>query len=218
MSSPYHPKCKSVPSSGFDAAFFDFSNVTNHGKPKTEGGGDDDASHTSQVSHHSKDSKVDSDATVDHEVDNSDGEANEFVAQFAAVLSKPMKGKGAHKSKSKRQDTSILQSSGMGFCLTDACSRDEIRTGCTIVKRTERGSSSESRAKFICKVCVKLENPLKLPPWEEILDSSSDLDLGSAIFDVQTQIEGVVEFCILFDVYYYLANVPCVMENMWDEK
>jgi hypothetical protein len=217
MSSPYHPKSKFVPSSGFDtaSASFDFSNVTNRGKVKTEGGGgDDDASHTSQISNHSKGSKVGQD--VDHEVDNSDGDVDDFMAQFAAAFSKMMKGEGSRKSRSKRQEPSIVLPSGMGFRLGDARSRDEIRTGRTIVKRNERGTSSESRAKFIRKVCVKLENPLKLPPWEEILDSSSDLDLGTAVIDVQTQIEGVVEFCILYDVYY-VANVPCV-DDMWDER
>jgi hypothetical protein len=216
MSTPYHPKSKSVPSSGFDAASasFDFSNVTNRGKVKTESGGDDDASHTPQVSHHSNGSKGDSD--IDHKVDHLDGEVDEFMAQLVGAFSRMMKGEGSRKSKPKRQEPSIVLSSGMGFRLSEARSRDEIRTGCTIVKRTERGTSSESPAKFIRKVCVKLENPLKLPPWEEILDSSSDLDLGTAIIDVQTQIEGVVEFCISFDVYY-IANVPC-MDNMWDEK
>jgi hypothetical protein len=48
------------------------------------------------------------------------------------------------------------------------------------------------------------------------LDSSLDLDLGTAVIDVQSQIEGVVEFCISYDVYY-VANTPQV-ENMWDEK
>jgi hypothetical protein len=217
MSTPYHPKSKSVPSSGFDAASasFDFSNVTNRGKVKTESGGDDDASHTPQVSHHSNGSKGDSD--IDHKVDHLDGEVDEFMAQLVGAFSRMMKGEGSRKSKPKRQEPSIVLSSGMGFRLSEARSRDEIRTGCTIVKRTERGTSSESPAKFIRKVCVKLENPLKLPPWEEILDSSSDLDLGTAIIDVQTQIEGVVEFyvsrlmCTILQTF--LAWTTCGMRN-----
>jgi hypothetical protein len=63
---------------------------------------------------------------------------------------------------------------------------------------------------------VKLEHPLKLPPWDEILGSSLDLDLGTAVIDVQSQIEVIVEFCISYDMYY-IANIPQVY-NMWDEK
>lgn len=110
MSSPYHPKSKFVPSSGFDtaSASFDFSNVTNRGKVKTEGGGgDDDASHTSQISNHSKGSKVGQD--VDHEVDNSDGDVDDFMAQFAAAFSKMMKVKAP--ARAGLNDRNLLLSS-----------------------------------------------------------------------------------------------------------
>jgi hypothetical protein len=63
MSSPYIPKNWT--------ANFDFSKVTDRkpsGKPKTEG---DDAS---QTSHQSNVSKDNSQAAIDQEVDNSDGE------------------------------------------------------------------------------------------------------------------------------------------------
>lgn len=63
MSSPYHPKGKPVPSTGFNSGT---TSIDLNGKPQT--------SHQSHVS------QADSKATVDQEVDNLDSEAGDFVA------------------------------------------------------------------------------------------------------------------------------------------
>ena len=109
---------------------------------------------------------------------------------------------------------SIDLPSGMGFRRRER-TNDEIVLGRVIIKRSDRGSTPEARKKLRDRVCVALDHKLSLTKWDDILDSSADLDLGSAVISVQTQLDCLVEFTVVTDIFY-LGNVPMGV-NMWNE-
>jgi hypothetical protein len=84
------------------------------------------------------------------------------------------------------------------------------------VSRYNRGKTSEARQKLRDRVCVKLEHTLKLTKWDEILDTWSDLDLATAVISLQTQLDCVTEFAVIYDIAY-LCNVPHVTD-MFDKS
>jgi hypothetical protein len=77
------------------------------------------------------------------------------------------------------------------------------------VSRFNRGKTVEARQKLRDRVCVKLEHTLALTKWDEILDTRSDLDLATAVISLQTQLDCVIEFAVIYDIAY-LCNVPQV--------
>jgi hypothetical protein len=95
-------------------------------------------------------------------------------------------------------------------------SKDSFVSSRVQISRHNRGKTVEARRKLRDRVCVKLDHTLKLTKWDEILDSRTDSDLGTAVISLQTQIDCVVEFCVINDLAY-VCNMPNV-SDVFDEQ
>jgi hypothetical protein len=126
------------------------------------------------------------------------------------------KKKGAASVKPKPQEQGMILSSGMGFRSLGDRSDKELAKGFIVVSRSDRiNLSPEALKKLRDRICVALPHKLSEPKWSDILDQSSDTDLGSTIISTQTQIQGVVEFAKSYDIAY-ICNIPLV-HDMFDE-
>ena len=76
------------------------------------------------------------------------------------------------------------------------------------------GITAEAQKKLCDHVCIKLDHELALTRWDDSLDSTSDFDSGSVTIGTQTQINGVIKFCVLYDITY-ICSMPMV-EDLHD--
>jgi hypothetical protein len=119
-------------------------------------------------------------------------------------------------TKPKPQEQGVILASGMGFRTRGDRTSNELAKGFVIVSRDDRSTlSAEALKKLRDRVCVALPHKLSEPKWSDILDQSTDTDLGSTIISTQTQIQGVVEFAQSYDIAY-VCNIPLV-KDMFDE-
>jgi hypothetical protein len=130
----------------------------------------------------------------------SGGDNADLVGSFLEALKLMMKSKTED---SESDDDSIPAGTVLasGITLPTAVrSKDNFLSTSVQISRHNRGKTVEAQRKLRDRVCVKLDHTLKLTKWDEILDPRSDSDLGTAVISLQTQIDGVVEFCVIHDL------------------
>jgi hypothetical protein len=109
-------------------------------------------------------------------------QADVLVGSFLEALKKMMK---SNHSDSESDDESIpagtVLSSGITLPTGFPRSKDSFVSSRVQISRHNRGKTVEARRKLRDWVCVKLDHMLKLTKWDEILDSRTDSDLGTAV-------------------------------------
>jgi hypothetical protein len=148
------------------------------------------------------------------------------VQQLAALLAQALSAIGnqqpantnSSSSKPAPTEAGVLLTSGVGFRSKGPRTTkelDDTRILVTRAQRQELQAKPESLKKLRDRVCVALPHTIQEVKWSEILDDSTDSDLGSAMIGVTTILEEVSEFAHSFDLNY-VCDIPLV-KNLWDE-
>jgi hypothetical protein len=144
---------------------------------------------------------------------------DDMVGSFLEALKQLMKSNKDDSDEDSFETTDppgTVLASGLSLPAGFPRTKDMFVTSRVQISRHNRGKTVEARRKLRDRVCVKLDHTLKLTKWDEILDSRTDSDLGSAVISLQTQIDCVVEFCIINDIAY-VCNMPDV-DDMFDKQ
>jgi hypothetical protein len=112
----------------------------------------------------------------------------------------------------------VLLSNGVGFRSSGPRDPDDIEKTKILVTRAQRKvlqAKPESLKKLRDRVCVALPTVIQEIKWGDILDSSTDSDLGSAMIGTKSMLDEVREFAVSYDLAY-IFNLPLV-DDLWNE-
>jgi hypothetical protein len=148
------------------------------------------------------------------------------VQQLAALLAQALSAIGnqqptaaASNSTSAPVETGVILTSGVGFRSKGPRSDKELEQTRILVTRAQRQdlqAKPESLKKLRDRICVALPHVIHEIKWSDILDESTDSDLGSAMIGVKTMMEDVQEFASSYDLAY-VCEIPLV-RDLWDES
>jgi hypothetical protein len=148
------------------------------------------------------------------------------VQQLAALLAQALSAIGNQQpaaatssSPGAPAEAGVILTSGVGFRSKGPRSDKELEQTRILVTRAQRQelqAKPESLKKLRDRICVALPHVIQEIKWSDILDESTDSDLGSAMIGVKTMMEDVQEFASSYDLAY-VCEIPLV-RNLWDES